>query len=131
MNSEKYDIRVRDWDGPGNINDDIRQINLIRRDNPALQLQGNIAFHNTDNEQLLCYSRTTWGNDLLVVVNLDPHYSQAGSVHVAISQLGIRESDPYELEDLLSGEHYTWHGGTNYVHLDPRQQVGHVLRIVR
>jgi starch synthase (maltosyl-transferring) len=131
MNSEKYDIRIRDWDGPGNINDDIQRINLIRRDNPALQLQGNLAFHGTDNEQLLCYSRTTWSNDLLVVVNLDPRYPQAGSVKVPVSRLGIGDSDTYELEDLLSGEHYTWHGNTNYVHLDPQQRVGHVLRIVR
>ncbi len=131
LNSEKYEIKVRDWDAPGNINDDIQQINRIRRDNPALQTQGNLEFHNSDNEQLLYYSRTTWGNDLLIVVNLDPHHSQAGFVQVPLGRLGISETDNYELEDLLTGERYTWRGKTNYVDLDPQHRVGHVLRIVR
>lgn len=131
LNSEKYEIRVRDWEASGNINDDIQTLNYVRRDNPALQWQGNIEFHGTDNEQLLCYSRMTWGNDLLIVVNLDPHQAQSGSVQVPVKQLGIGEDDPYELEDLLTGERYTWRGETNHVQLDPQHRVGHVLRVVR
>ncbi|UCG89294.1 MAG: alpha-1,4-glucan--maltose-1-phosphate maltosyltransferase [Gemmatimonadota bacterium] len=131
MNSEKYEVRVRNWEAPGNINDDIQRLNHIRRDNPALQSQGNLEFSDTDNEQLLCYSRTRWGNDLLIVANLDPHHAQAGSVRIPLGRLGLNDNEPYHVEDLLTGERYTWRGEANYVHLDPQHRVGHVLRIVR
>ena len=35
--SEKYEIRVRDWDSPGHLTDYIARLNAIRRENPALQ----------------------------------------------------------------------------------------------
>jgi starch synthase (maltosyl-transferring) len=131
LHSEKYEIRQRDWEAPGNINDDIRLINTIRRKNPALQTQGNIEFHDTDNDQLLCYSRTKWGNDLLVVANLDPHAKQSGVVQVPIGQLCLDADVPYALEDLLTGERYSWQGRDNYVELDPEDRVGHILRVGR
>ncbi len=131
LNSEKYEIRVRDWNAPGNINADIKLINRIRRENPALQIQGNLAFHATDNDNLLFFSRITWGNDLLIVANLDPHRSQAGIVEVPVAQLGLGHTSEYQVQDLLSGDRYTWRGSRNYVRLDPADRVGHLLRIVR
>ena len=37
LNSEKYEIKVRDWDKPGNIKPYIGDLNRARRANPALQ----------------------------------------------------------------------------------------------
>src|SRR6202167_6251753 len=37
LNSEKYQIKVRDWNQPDNIKEFIGRVNSIRRDNPALQ----------------------------------------------------------------------------------------------
>src|SRR6185437_13841722 len=37
LDSEKYQIRVRDWNAPGNLNGDIALLNAIRRSNAALQ----------------------------------------------------------------------------------------------
>src|SRR5260370_9242410 len=37
LDSEKYEIKVRDWDKPGNIKPYIRDLNRARRENPALQ----------------------------------------------------------------------------------------------
>jgi starch synthase (maltosyl-transferring) len=130
LNSEKYEIRVRDWEAPGNINEDIAIINRIRRANAALQQQGNLVFHETDNEHFLCYSRTAWQNDLLVVVNVDPKESQEGTVHVPVNDLSLGTDTPYEVEDLLTGERYTWKGSTNYVSLRPEERVGHIFRFV-
>ncbi|KPJ96533.1 MAG: alpha-1,4-glucan--maltose-1-phosphate maltosyltransferase [Gemmatimonas sp. SG8_17] len=131
LNSEKYEIKVRDWEASGNINDDIRILNRIRRNNPALQTQGNLAFHPTDNEQLLFYSRNMWRDDLLILVNLDPHNRQAGMADVPVETLGLVRDSTYEVEDLLTGQRYTWRGVHNYVDLDPAARVGHVLRVVR
>jgi len=131
LNSEKFEIKVRDWKAAGSINDDIRLINHLRRDNPALQTQGNLEFLHSDNDNLLFYSRTTWGNDLLIVVNLDPHRVQEGMVEIPVRQLGLENTGKYDVEDLLTGEHFTWRGSRNYVRLDPGERVGHVLRIAR
>ena len=35
LNSEKYEIRTRDWHAPGNISEFIARLNAIRRGNPA------------------------------------------------------------------------------------------------
>ena len=36
LNSEKYQIKVRDWNQPGNIKEFVARVNAIRRENPAL-----------------------------------------------------------------------------------------------
>ncbi len=44
LNSEKYELKVRDWDRPGNIKDYIACLNRIRRDNAALLQTSNLRF---------------------------------------------------------------------------------------
>ena len=131
LNSEKYEIRVRDWEAPGNINADIKVINRIRKENPALQRLDNITFHPSENDQVLFYHKQAPGNDLLIVVNLDPHGPQDSTVHAPLGPLGVGPDERLELEDTLTGERYTWHGVKNVVRLDPEERVGHVLRVVR
>lgn len=130
LNSEKFEIRQRDWEGPGNINEDIRKINRIRRENPALQQLTNVTFYRSENDQTLFYRRSYPGNELFIVVNMDPHEAHESNLHVPIHDLGIEPDEPYEVEDLLSGERYTWRGELNYVRLDPEERVGHVLRVI-
>ncbi len=131
LDSEKYELKVRDFDAPGNLNADLRQLNHIRRGNRALQHYDNLRFHPVDNEALLFYTKTAPGNDLLIVVNCDPHRAQEGFVTVPLAELGLTDHTPYVLEDMLTGAHYTWQGARNYVRLDPQVQPGHLLRLVR
>jgi len=131
LNSEKYEIKFRDWNAPGNINEDIRKINRIRRENAALQYYAHLSFHDSDNDQMLFYRKSAPGNDLLIVVNLDPDEAHESTLHVPIGELGIAEDEPFEVDDLLSGERYQWTGVQNYVRLDPERRVGHILRVVR
>jgi starch synthase (maltosyl-transferring) len=131
LDSEKYQIRVRDWDAPGNIKADIATLNQIRRQQPALRRLDNLTFLTTEHEQILAYLKASPGADLLVVVNLDSFNLRETLVHVPLAQLGIGDHLPFQVDDLLSGERYTWRGSRNYVRLDPRQRVGHVLRLVR
>ena len=37
LDSEKYQIRVRDWAAPGNLDAEITRLNRVRRQEPALQ----------------------------------------------------------------------------------------------
>ena len=133
LDSEKYAIRVRNWDSPGNINADVQALNRIRRENAALQLTTNLTFHRSENDQILFYRKSMpdGSNDLLIAVNLDPHDVQATMVHVPLQALHLDSDSDFVVEDLLSGERYTWRGACNYVRLDPSERVGHVFRVVR
>jgi starch synthase (maltosyl-transferring) len=132
LNSEKYELRPRDFAAWGNLDDDIRRLNRIRRAERALQRQDNVSFHASETPEILCYRRAAVGGsaDLLVAVNLDPHHAQHGVVHVPIDAMGIGPEQPFDVEDLLTGARYTWRGVRNYVRLDPTQQPGHLLRVV-
>jgi starch synthase (maltosyl-transferring) len=133
LHSEKYEIRVRDWEAPGNLNDDIRAINRLRRAHPALQRSTNLRFLASDNERILAYWRglPDGTDDLLIAVNLDPHAPQETMIEVPLAALGLEPEQLFEVEDLLTGARYTWRGARNYVRLAPPEQVGHVLRLVR
>jgi starch synthase (maltosyl-transferring) len=131
LHSEKYQVRVREFDGSANLNDDIRRINRIRREHPALQQRRNLAFHRSENERLLFYHRHAPGDDLLVVVNLDPFAPQETMVQAPLLALGLGENAVYDVEDLLTGARYTWRGSRNYVRLDPAREPGHVLLVRR
>ncbi|HEX3777813.1 MAG TPA: alpha-1,4-glucan--maltose-1-phosphate maltosyltransferase [Polyangiaceae bacterium] len=131
LDSEKYEIRVRDWNAPGNIKQDISKLNRIRREQPALHALTNVSFLNTDFEQILAYRKWAPGNELIIVVNLDPHLMHETMVEVPIDQLGIGPGEAYEMADLLTGARYIWRGARNYVRLDPTERVGHVFRVTR
>ena len=69
----------------------VKRLNVIRRENPALHSDRRLRFHGTDNELLLCYSKTTADltNVILVVANLDVHHRQSGWVHLDLEALGL------------------------------------------
>jgi starch synthase (maltosyl-transferring) len=131
LNSEKYEIRVRDWRQPGNIRADVQLLNRIRRDHPALQSLTNFRFLPCSSESIVAFLKRAPGDELIVVVNLDPHHAHDGVVDVPLAELGLGEHQPYEVEDLLDGARYSWRGPRSYVRLDPAERVGHVLRVKR
>ena len=134
LDSEKYQLVQRDYEAPGNLNEDVRRLNAIRRASPALQRADNLSFHLSENPQIVFYHKAApaaGGDDLLVAVNVDPHAPHESMVHVPLDRLGIPADAAYAVEDLLTGARYTWRGSRNYVRLDPQAEPGHVLRVVR
>ncbi len=131
LDSEKYEIRPRHFDQPDSLSGLIRTINTIRREHPALQHDHGLAFHPTDNPELLCYSkRSSDGWDLIVaIVNVDPLRMQHGYVELPIDTWGFGPNDTVEVHDLLSGERYYWRGARNYVRLEPGSRAAHVLHV--
>jgi starch synthase (maltosyl-transferring) len=131
--SEKYEIKHWDLDRADSLKDFIGRVNRIRRENLALHGDWNLRFHAVDNDQLICYSKHTddFSNVLLVIVNLDPHHRQSGWVEVAVETLGLDDTGPYQVHDLLSDSRYLWHGRRNYVELDPQIVPAHIFRIRR
>jgi starch synthase (maltosyl-transferring) len=133
LDSEKYQLKERDWNAPGNIKELISKLNRIRNENRALHFYNNLRFHPVDNEALLFYSKITPARDsvILIIVNLDPLYTQSGNVETPVELFGEIEGDRYEVQDLLTHERYLWHGRRNYVALHPSIQPAHILRVRR
>ena len=76
--SEKYQLRARDWTAPGNIIGEITRLNHLRHRFRALQSHHGLRFVDCDNPQVLCYRRHMPGDDavLLVAVSFDPFAPQ-------------------------------------------------------
>ena len=136
LNSEKYQLRHWDRHDPNSLAPLITLLNQIRRTNPALQSNLSLHFHPVDNLQIVAYSKSTPAteespaNVILVVVNLDPRYEQSGWVDLDLKQLGIRHNENFEVEDLLTGNHYMWHDRSNFVVIHP-SATAHIFRIGR
>jgi starch synthase (maltosyl-transferring) len=131
FDSEKYQIKIRDFSRSDSLAELIARLNGIRRAHAALQFDQGLRFHETDNPQLLCYSkRAPDGTDpVLVVVNLDPFRMQHGHIRLPLADWRVPLDGPVEARDLLSGETYLWHGEWNYVRLDPPARVAHVIAL--
>jgi len=131
--SEKYQLRHWDLARADSLRPLIAALNRIRRDNPALQADWRLRFFETDNDQLIAYSKTTedLANAIVCVVNLDPHHSHSGWVDLDLAALGVEPGAQYQMHDLLTGAHYLWSGPRNFVQLDPQRVPAHVFRVRR
>ncbi len=133
LNSEKYELKHWNIDNPWSLKELIGRVNRARRENPALQSNWNLRFHDTDNEMLICYSKTTadFSNVIVVVVNLDPNHTHAGWINLDLAELGLDAQNPYQVHELLGDSRFLWTGPRNYVQLDPTSVPAHVFRVRR
>jgi starch synthase (maltosyl-transferring) len=131
LDAEKYEIKQWELDRPDSLKDLIARVNRIRRENAALQSDWSLSFHQVDNEQLICYSKATENlrNVIIVVVNLDPHYTQSGWVDLDFDKLGVDPTQPYHMDDLLTDARYLWEGCRNYVEINPHVVPAHIFRL--
>jgi starch synthase (maltosyl-transferring) len=133
LDSEKYQLRHWDVESPDSLKELISLVNRIRHDNPALHSDWSLEFHPVNNDRLICYSKESddKSNLIIVVVNLDPHYTHSGFVDLPLERLNIDPAHPFQAHDLLTGSRYVWNGSRNFVELNPASVPAHVLRIRR
>ena len=131
--SEKYEIRVRNWNAPGNIVEYIARLNAIRCENPALQAYRNLRFYASDSSHVLFYGKMTEDRDnvVLVAVNLDPFAPHAATLAIPLEEIGIPAGETYELHELLTDGRRLVHEGALAVELDPRTSPAHIYRVSR
>ena len=117
LDSEKYEIRARDWDAPGNIKDLIAALNRLRRAYAALRLYDNLRFEAVTGSRTLFYRKALplgdpdpmsgypyhWTEPVYVAVNCDPTTAERALLHPDLPAVGIGWDEPYELVDLMSG----------------------------
>ncbi len=124
LHSEKFEVKKRKL--KGELTPLVKQINLIRRANPALQYLDNVTFLDTANDRLIAYTKQSSGNTVVTVVNIDPHQLQEGVATIPAS-LGLPPS--FTGHDLLTDERFQWRIGPNYVRLEPGVRQAHVIRV--
>ncbi|HSV39518.1 MAG TPA: alpha-1,4-glucan--maltose-1-phosphate maltosyltransferase [Nocardioidaceae bacterium] len=128
LDSEKYQLRIRDWDAEGSLAPYIGLLNQLRKEHPALRLLRNYRQHATDDAMITCFSKSHGDDHVIVVLNLDPHAARETTVHLNMPALGLDWADRFVVRDEVSGEEWTW-GESNYVRLDPHHEPAHILTI--
>jgi starch synthase (maltosyl-transferring) len=143
LNSEKYQIRIRDWDDAGasgrTLAPYITRLNEIRRENRPLQLLRNVTIHSSEDDSILVFSKSApatgdraGGPDehVIVVINLDPHGTRETMLHLDMPALGLDWHDSFQVHDEITGESWTW-WERSYVRLDPYHEPAHILTVRR
>jgi len=122
LDSEKYEIKVRDWDRPGNIKPYIRDLNMARRANPALQQTSNLRFLPIDDGNVIGFVKASVDqtNTVAVVIALSRDFHEVwlplGDVQVSV---GSERRNVAAVENLITGERYPLEWGGIRVRIDP------------
>ena len=121
LDSEKYQIRVRDFAAPGNIVAEISALNRIRRVHPALQSHLGVTFYPAFNDQVLLYGkRIPGGRDMiLVAVSLDPRNVQEAAIEIPLWEWGLPDHESLTATCLMRGHRFVWTGKQQRIRLDP------------
>ena len=122
LDSEKYQIKQRDWDKPGNIKSYIAELNRIRNDNAALQQTANLRFLGVDDGETIAFLKEAAepANTVLIVIALSGHVRECwlplGDVTV---DAGGQRHHVTTLENLLTGEQSRIEWGGIRLRIDP------------
>ncbi|PSO21709.1 maltotransferase domain-containing protein [Bradyrhizobium sp. MOS003] len=122
LDSEKYQLRHRDWDRPGNIKSYIAALNRARNDNAALQQTANLRFIGIEDGETIAFVKDAAdpANTVVVVIALSRHVREfwlpLGEVTVGAS--GQRHPIT-TLENLVTGEQSRIEWGGIKLRIDP------------
>ena len=122
LDSEKYQIRQRDWDGAGNIKPYIAALNRIRSENAALQQTANLRFLAIENGETIAFAKEAAdpANIVVIVIALSRHVRECwlplGDLAV---DAGGRRHHVTTLENLLTGEQSRIEWGGIKLRIDP------------
>jgi starch synthase (maltosyl-transferring) len=131
LDSEKYEIKVRDWDKPGNIKPYIRDLNRIRRENTALQQTSQLRFVPIDDGNVIGFVKESvnQSNSVVVAIALsrDVHEFWFPLGDVQVGMAGDRRNVA-ALENLITGERYPLEWGGIRLRIDPARDPALLFR---
>ena len=122
LDSEKYEIKVRDWDKPDNIKPYITDLNRARRQNAALQQTANLRFIPVEDGNVIGFVKESVNqtNSVVVVIALsrEPHEFWLPLGDVQVGMLGDRRHVA-AVENLITGERHPVEWGGIRLRIDP------------
>jgi starch synthase (maltosyl-transferring) len=110
LDSEKYEIKAWNIDDPASLAPFVRQLNEIRRHEPALARNTPVVIQSVDDPELLAWSRydAESGSRVLVVVNMAPGTTRVGRLDLDAASLGLTDTTAVMAQDLLGSDAHAW-----------------------
>jgi starch synthase (maltosyl-transferring) len=122
LNSEKYQLKVRDWEQPGNIKDYICQLNRVRKGNPALLQINALRFAQIDDGEVIGFVKESVERDNAVAVAVALTKAGPREFWFHFGELEIGPPDNRHrvksIENLITGERHTLEWGGVRLRID-------------
>lgn len=131
LNSDKYEIKPRDWEQPGNIKPYLRDLNRIRRDNAGLQQTSQLRFIPVDDGNVIAFAKESLNQTNTVVAAIalsrDMHefWLPLGDIQVGMSD---DRRNVAVVENLMTGERHQLEWGGIRLRIDPMNDPALLLR---
>lgn len=120
QDSEKYQIKQRDWDRPGNIKPYITALNRIRNDNAALQQSTNLRVLGIEDNETIAFVKETAANTVVAAIALSRHVREFWlPLGDLIIDVGGERRYVTTIENLMTGEQSRIEWGGIRLRIDP------------
>ena len=121
LDSDKYQIRTRSFDTPGNITAEIAKLNHIRKAHPALQTHLGLRFYSAHNDRVIFYGKPLPAEHdlILCAVSLDPFRVQEATIEVPLWEWSLPDTASFVVHDLMRGTATVRSGKLQRLRLDP------------
>jgi starch synthase (maltosyl-transferring) len=131
LNSEKYELKFRDWNAPGNIKDYIAWLNAVRQANPALLQTSLLRFAQVDDGEVIGFVKEspTGDNAVAVAIALSPQ-SREFWFHFGDIEVGPagERGRVRRVENLVTGAQHTVEWGGVRLRIEPGDDLAILLR---
>jgi starch synthase (maltosyl-transferring) len=122
IDSEKYELKTRNWGKPGNIKDYLRAINVMRRANAALLQTNNLRFLQVDDDNVIGFIKESIDGSNAVAVAI----ALSNALHEFWLHFGDLEIGPdgarrpvRSIENLVTGERHLLEWNGRRLRIDP------------
>ncbi len=132
LNSEKYELKVRDWNKPGNIAEYIGRLNHIRKNNSALMQMRDFRFAQVDDDEVIGFVKESVDQDnaVAVAVALTGHGPRQFWFHFGDLEIGApgARRRVASVENLVTGERHMVEWGGIRLRIDQAQDPALLFR---
>jgi starch synthase (maltosyl-transferring) len=122
LDSEKYEIKVRDWDQPGHLKSYIRDLNEARRRHPALLQTTDVRFVAIDDDNVIGFIKRSidGSNTVGVAIALSPEVHEVWfPLGDTLVDVGGELKPAVAVENLITGERMPVQWGGLRLRIDP------------
>jgi starch synthase (maltosyl-transferring) len=129
INSEKYEIKTRDWNKPGNIKAYLGALNVIRRENAALQQTANLRFLTIDDDGVIGFIKESvdGSNAVAGAIAIDGHAREFW-LHFGDATFGGKPVRA--IKNLITGEERRLEWGGVRLRLNPQADPALIFQCV-
>ena len=131
IDSEKYQLKTRDWNKPGNIKDYLGRLNTMRRANAALLQTANLRFLPVDNAGVTGFLKESVDNAnavaCAIALTRGPHEFWLHFGDERIGPAGARKP-VREIENLTTGQRHRLEWGGVRLRIDPERDPALLFR---